>query len=422
MGHMDAMLNPWGWLVLGMLLLQLLLHGLLDWRHLRHVRRHSGAVPEAFANKVSLEEHRKAATYSIAKIRLSFVSNAYSALLLLLLTFGGGLQLLHDVLRLALSIDGMSLQLAFLGVLWAGLGILDLPLDWYRTFRLEQRFGFNRTTGKIFMGDLAKNVVLGALLGGAILLLTLFTANSGKWQHWLLLWLALVAFQVFLTWAWPTFIAPLFNKFRPLENQTLKLRIEELLKRNDFHSDGIYVMDGSARSAHGNAYFTGFGKSKRIVFFDTLIDSLDHEQIEAVLAHELGHFKCKHIRNRMIALAALSLVLMAALAWCLQSPWFYHGLGVQTMGAHTGLALFVLVLPVFMTFIQPVFSATSRRHEYEADDFAASQAPAAALQQALVKLYRDNANTLTPDPWYSRFHHSHPPPLARIDHLQKLGA
>ena len=419
MDYMDIMANSWTWLVLAMLALQLVAHGTLDWRNMRHIRAHRAAVPEAFAEKISLDEHRKAADYSTAKLKLSFFSNGYSALLLLLLTFAGGIQLLHNLLQQYLPLSGIPFQLAFLFALWAIVAMLGLPLEWYRTFRLEQHFGFNRMTGKLFITDLAKNAVLAVLVGLPLLSLVLFFAMLGGWQYWLLLWLTLIAFQVFMTWAWPAFIAPVFNTFKPLEDKTLQQRIEQLLSRNGFHSDGIYVMNGSARSAHGNAYFTGFGKSRRIVFFDTLMDNLNHEQIEAVLAHELGHFKCNHIRNRMIIMALLVLVITAMLAWCLQSEWFYHGVGVQTTQPHTGLALFVLVLPLFMTFMQPAFSAMSRRHEYEADDFAAAQTPAIALQQALIKLYRDNANTLTPDPWYSNFHHSHPPPLARLNHLQK---
>ncbi len=417
---MEIIVNPWGWLVLAVLALQLFTHGLLNWRHLRHIRHHSGTVPEPFAERISLDEHRKAATYSIAKVHFSYASQIYSTVLLLLFTFAGGMQLLHDTLQQHLQISGIWFQLAFLFSLWAIYTVLNIPWDWFHTFKLEQKFGFNRMTGKLFMADLLKNILLLIVMGVPILSIALFFANHGGWQYWLMLWLTLVALQVFLTWAWPTFIAPIFNKFRPLENEPLRLRIEQLLKRNGFHSDGIYVMDGSARSTHGNAYFTGFGAARRIVFFDTLLDSLDHDQIEAVLAHELGHFKCKHIRNRMIIMAMLSLAMIMLLAWCLQSPWFYQGLAVQTIEPHTGLALFMLVIPIFMTFIQPAFSAMSRRHEYEADDFAAKQTPVTALQQALVRLYRDNANTLTPDPWYSAFHHSHPPPLARIGNLQKL--
>jgi STE24 endopeptidase len=389
---------------------------LLCRRHILHVRKHRAAVPAAFSDRIPLAAHQKAADYTEAKVRLGMIELVAGMVLLLIWTLGGALQLLDDAWR--------NLQMSDL---WTGTGVilsfliitvaLDLPLSWYRTFSLEQRFGFNKATPGIFFTDVAKNMLLGFFIGAPILLLVLWIMdNAGAWW-WFYVWFTWFAFSIFMIGVYPTFIAPLFNKFRPLENPELKQRVENLLSRNGFTSKGIFVMDGSTRSTHGNAYFTGLGANKRIVFFDTLINELNPEEIEAVLAHELGHFKCNHIRKRMITLGLVFFAGLALLGWLIDMPWFYAGLGISQPSTYIALLLFTIIAPVFTFFLQPVFSHISRRHEFEADDFAAAQAQAGNLIQALVKLYRENANTLTPDPLFSAFHDSHPPAPIRIAHL-----
>jgi STE24 endopeptidase len=365
---------------------------------------------------VTLEAHRKAADYTLAKSKAGSIELLITTIILLIWTLGGGLDLLNQYWR------GLSLH-----PLWTGVGfmlsviiissLLDIPTSLYRTFVLEEKFGFNKTTAKVFWSDMAKNFFLTLAIGTPMLALILWLmANAGA-LWWFYVWLTWLVFSVFMMWFYPAFIAPLFNKFRPLENLDLRSRIEDLLKRNGFASQGIFVMDGSARSTHGNAYFTGMGSNKRIVFFDTLINDLTHEEIEAVLAHELGHFKLNHIKKRISIMALLFLAGFWLLGWLMDERWFYAGLGVETASTYMALTLFMMVIPVFTFFMQPLFSWYSRLHEFEADDFAAAQAHASALIHALVKLYRENANTLTPDPLYSAFHDSHPPAPIRIKHL-----
>jgi STE24 endopeptidase len=389
---------------------------LLTRRHIRNVRKHRTSVPAAFEGKIPLEAHQKAADYTEAKVRLNLYELIITTLVLLIWTLGGGLQLLDEAWR------GQGLPLLWTGTLmflsfFAITALLDLPMDYYRTFKLEQRFGFNKSTPKIFFTDLIKNMMLGLLIGTPMIVLILWTMDNAGSLWWLYVWLIWLAFSLFMMWAYPAFIAPLFNKFRPLENQALKQRIENLLSRNGFTSQGIFVMDGSTRSTHGNAYFTGLGANKRIVFFDTLIDELSPEEIEAVLAHELGHFKCNHIRKRIVTLGVVFFIGLALLGWLINMPWFYTGLGITEPSTYMALLLFIVIAPVFAFFLQPVFSWISRQHEFEADDFAAAQAQTENLIQALVKLYKENANTLTPDPVYSAFHDSHPPAPIRIKHL-----
>jgi len=389
---------------------------LLCRRHSLHVRKHRAAVPAAFSDRIPLAAHQKAADYTEAKVRLGLFELVAGMIMLLIWTLGGALQLLDDAWRNLQMSDlwtGMVVILSFLGIAF----ILDLPFSYYRTFSLEQRFGFNKSTPGIFFTDCAKNVLLGLLIGSPIVLLVLWIMdNAGAWW-WFYVWLTWLVFSIFMIGIYPTFIAPLFNKFRPLENPELKQRVEDLLNRNGFTSKGIFVMDGSTRSTHGNAYFTGLGANKRIVFFDTLINELSPEEIEAVLAHELGHFKCNHIRKRIITLGLVFFAGLALLGWLIDMPWFYAGLGIKLPSTYIALLLFAIIAPVFTFFLQPVFSHISRRHEFEADDFAAAQAQAGNLIQALVKLYRENANTLTPDPLFSAFHDSHPPASIRIAHL-----
>jgi len=389
---------------------------LLTKRHINHVKSHSNTVPEAFSDKISLESHQKAAKYTQAKVKTGLYEYLLSITFLLIWTLGGGLQLLDATWR--------STEMA---ELWTGVGfilstfiimsLLDLPISAYRTFGLEQRFGFNRSTPKIFITDLLKNAIVALVIGTPMIVLILWIMASTGNLWWLFVWITWLGFSLFMMWAYPAFIAPLFNKFRPLENQELRTRIENLLSRNGFTSNGIFVMDGSSRSTHGNAYFTGLGANKRIVFFDTLINELSIDEIEAVLAHELGHFKCNHIKKRIAVLGFVFFVGLALLGWLINESGFYTGLGVSQSSNYMALILFVMVSPVFTYFLQPLFSHISRKHEFEADDFAAAQAQTGNLIHALVKLYKENANTLTPDPMYSAFYDSHPPAPIRIAHL-----
>jgi len=409
-------MNAFSYLFLFVLILGIAVQRLLARRHIAHIRQHRDAVPDDFREQIPLDAHRKAADYTIAKVRLGQIDLMVGATLLLIWTLGGALQWLDNLW------NGLHLS-----TLWTGVGfilsvalissLLDIPLSLYRTFALEERFGFNKMTWKTYISDLLKNLMLSLLIGIPMIALVLWLMGNAGTLWWLYVWLTWLLFSLFMMWFYPAFIAPLFNKFRPLEDESLKQRIIDLLQRNGFTSQGIFVMDGSARSTHGNAYFTGLGGNKRIVFFDTLIGQLTPEEIEAVLAHELGHFKCNHIKKRIIVMAVVFLIGFAVLGWLIDKPWFYHGLGVSTMTDYMALTLFFMAAPVFLFFLQPVFAWLSRRHEFEADDFAANQAHSSNLINALVKLYRENANTLTPDPLYSAFHDSHPPAPIRIAHL-----
>jgi len=404
------------WVFLAFLALGVVVECFLVRRHVAHVRTHRDAVPEAFRDRVTLEEHRKAADYTAAKGRLALVEPIVGAALLLIWTLGGALDLLDGTWR-ALEWSGLRTGTAVIASLLIIGAILDLPLSLYRVFVLEQRFGFNRMTPRLFVTDLLKQFALFVVIGVPMIVLVLWIMEAAGTWWWLYAWATWLLFSLAMMWAYPALIAPLFNRFRPLEDHALRERIENLLRRNGFTSRGVFVMDGSARSTHGNAYFAGMGASKRIVFFDTLIGQLSHEEIEAVLAHELGHFKHHHIRKRIAAMALVMLAGFALLGWLIDQPWFYAGLGVSIPSAYMGLLLFVMVSPAFTFLLQPAFAWLSRRHEFEADDFAAAQAQAGHLIRALVKLYRENANTLTPDPLYSAFHYSHPPAPVRIAHL-----
>jgi STE24 endopeptidase len=385
-------------------------------RHIQHVSKHRQRVPEPFIDKISLDEHQKAADYTRAKGRIGLLEISFSTLILLVWTLGGGLQLLDSIWRNFNQpeiITGVGFILTFILI---G-SVIDMPFSIYRTFKLEQRFGFNKTTLSTFIIDIVKNTAVMTVIGLPLLSLILWIMQSAGELWWLYVWITWLSFSLLMMWTYPAFIAPLFNKFRELEEGEIKQKIEALLVRNGFTSSGIFVMDGSSRSTHGNAYFTGLGAHKRIVFFDTLIDELSGNEIEAVLAHELGHFKCHHIRKRIVMMAAIFFAGFALLGWLINLPWFYIGLGVSDASTYMALILFLLATPAFTLFLQPLFSQMSRKHEFEADDFAAAQARPADLIQALVKLYKENANTLTPDPLYSAFHDSHPPAPIRIAHL-----
>jgi len=393
-------------------------------RQVRHVARHRAAVPAAFAGKVPLSAHQRAADYTIARVRLGLAELVLGTVVLLGFTLFGGLQWLHEQLASLLPDAVFARQLLLLACVAAISGVIDLPLAWYRQFRLEQRFGFNRMTLRLWIADLAKGALVGAALGlplaGAALWLM---RSAGDWW-WLWVWLVWMAFNLFVLVLYPTVIAPMFNKFDPLPDGPLRRRVEALLARCGFASRGLFVMDGSRRSAHGNAYFTGLGRSKRIVFFDTLLTRLDAGEVEAVLAHELGHFKRRHVAKRIAVTFAISLGVLWLLGHLAREPWFYQGLGVTVAGDSEALALllFFLVLPSFLFPLHPIASLVSRRHEFEADAFAADEANAGDLAAALVKLYEDNAATLTPDPIHSAFYDSHPPAAQRIGRLERLGA
>lgn len=388
----------------------------LNRRQLRHIARNRAAVPAAFADRISLEAHQKAADYTSARVNLGQIELFYSTVILLLWTLGGGLDILDQLWGHTLS-NPLWHGVAFIISMLIIGSLLDLPFSIYRTFVLENRFGFNRTKPGLFVADLLKGIGLTVLIGAPLLWVVLWLMNSAGSFWWIYVWAVWTGFSLLMMFIYPTWIAPLFNKFVLLEDTSLRDRIEQLLTRCGFTSKGIYVMDGSRRSSHGNAYFTGLGDNKRIVFFDTLLKSLRAEEIEAVLAHELGHFKRKHIRKQLIAMTILSFVSLGILGILIQQDWFFHGLGVSTPSTYTALVLFMLLLSVLGVYFQPLFSYFSRRHEFEADDFAASQSDARDLIRALVKLYEENANTLTPDPLYSAFHDSHPPAPVRIAHL-----
>jgi len=387
-------------------------------RHVSHVRAHRGRVPEAFADAISLDSHQKAADYTCARTRLAMAGVAFDAAVLLALTFGGALQWLHEASAAWLP-EGIGRGLLLLVLVAALMTALDLPFGLYRTFVVETRFGFNKMTPALYFLDLAKSVALAAAFGLPLAAIVLWLMAGAGEYWWLYAWLTWVAFNAFMVAVYPTWIAPLFNRFSPMQDPELKERVERLMARCGFRVKGLMVMDGSRRSTHGNAYFTGLGISKRIVFFDTLLQRLSPGEVEAVLAHELGHFKLRHVVKRMAWLAAASLATLWVLGWIMQQPWFYHGLNVQAPSTAMALILFAIVLPQFTFLLQPLGALLSRRHEFEADRYAAEHASARDLVSALTKLYRDNAATLTPDPLHSVFYDSHPPAVARIARLQK---
>ena len=389
-------------------------------RQIRFVAGHREQVPSQFAGTIALTAHQRAADYTVERTRLTMIEIVVSAAVLIGLTLLGGVQALDLGISDWLG-RGYIGQIALVAAVIAITSAIDLPFDYYRQFVVEQRFGFNRMSKGIFFVDRIKGVLLGAAFGLPLLFVVLWLMNQAGSLWWLWTWIVWVAFQMLVLVLYPSFIAPLFNKFEPLKDEALKSRIEALMQRCGFAAKGLFVMDGSRRSAHGNAYFTGFGTAKRIVFFDTLLARLSGSEIEAVLAHELGHFKRRHVIKRMLVTFAISLAMLALLGWLTQCVWFYEGLGVRPslIGGNSGLALvlFFLALPVFLFFVTPLGSLSSRKHEFEADAFAATQTDAQDLVNALVKLYEDNASTLTPDPLYTAFYYSHPPASQRIDRL-----
>ena len=407
-------------LFLGALFLSLLIEVWLNIKNQFHIAKHRNDVPSDFSEVVSLEAHQKAADYSRAKLQLSRLGLFYDVAIIWLMTLGGGFQEIYN----SWAQSGLSTEwqeVAFLiSALWI-ISVLHLPFAIMSTFKIEEEFGFNKTTPMKFVSDLIKQWALILALGlplawVVISIMTSFINDA--W--WLYTWIVWMAFQLIIMWAYPKWIAPIFNKFTPLEDEAMKARITNLLERTGFESNGIFVMDGSSRSGHGNAYFTGFGKNKRIVFFDTLLEKLTPEEVEAVLAHELGHFKHGHIKKHLIEGTVLSLAGLALLGWLIQLPEFYNGLGLTSQSPAIALLLFMTAVPVMFFFMGPISAMKSRKHEFEADAFAAEHVGAEHLISALLKMYRDNASTLTPDPTFSAYHDSHPPAKIRIDHLKSL--
>lgn len=417
-------MNTFSYLFLAAVACYLAFSWWLKHRHIKHVSTNRDQVPEMFRDDISLPEHQKAADYTVAKSNLAIWQMIYGTGILLMWTFGGGLQYLDT----ALSTMNM-------GTVWGGvttmvsyfiLGtILYLPFSVYSIFTIEEKFGFNRMTPKLFIGDLIKQTILGIVIMVPLfwIILKLMSAAGQLW--WLYVWLVVMGFLFLTMWAYPTIIAPMFNKFKPLDNEELKNRIDTLLEQCGFKSNGVFVMDGSKRSSHGNAYFGGIGNSKRVVFFDTLLKQLEPDEMEAVLAHELGHFRLKHVTKQLIQSSLFFLAMLAVLGWMIDKSWFYAGLNASaSSGPHIALLLYIMIVPVFTFLLDPLLSWVSRKHEFEADNFAAEKRNAAMLISALVKLNRENASTLTPDPLHSMIYDSHPPAMIRINNLlnaQKSG-
>jgi STE24 endopeptidase len=389
----------------------------LEWRHIKHVRAFRDRVPAAFSERITPTAHQKAADYTCAKTRLRMVSIAVDAMIVLALTFGGLLQLLQNISGEWMS-GGILGGLLLIVLVMVLLTVLETPFSYYRVFSIEERFGFNRMTPALFFADMAKSALLAAAFGLPLAAVVLWLMKQAGPYWWIYVWIVWVVFNTFVLMIYPTWIAPLFNKFSPMEDPEIRERVEHLLARCGFRVKGLVVMDGSRRSVHGNAYFTGFGTAKRIVFFDTLLAALDPPEVEAVLAHELGHFKLHHVLKRMIWLFLTSLVFLALLGYVIGEGWFYAGLNVATPSTAVALILFFIVAPHFSFVLQPLAAMYSRKHEFEADQYAVSKASARDLIAALIKLYKDNASTLTPDPLHSAFYDSHPPAVVRIARLQ----
>jgi len=391
----------------------------LNFRQDRAIKISFNEVPENFKDTITLEDHQKAGRYTQAKLLVNHFEIIFSTVVLLIWTLGGAMNWL-DIFWDERILDPIWLGTVFILSIMLIASIIDLPFSIYRNFILEERFGFNRMTIKTFTGDLIKELILTLVLGIPLIYTILYLMNMSAigdyW--WIYVWAILSLFTITMMWIYPTFIAPIFNKFKPLENNSLRNRIDNLLDRTGFGSDGIFIMDGSKRSSHGNAYFTGIGKNKRIVFFDTLLKGMEDKEIEAILAHELGHFHHKHVRQRIVSSFIFSLLSLALLGYLIKQGWFFHGLGISEPSAHTALVLFSLTLPVFSFFVTPISNLISRKQEFQADAFAASHTDANDLVSSLTKLYRENSSTLSPDKFYSAFHDSHPSAILRIARLQ----
>jgi STE24 endopeptidase len=389
----------------------------LSIRQKSFVLNHRATVPEAFKATVALDAHQKAADYTVEKGKLGDIDSVIGIIFLLLLTLGGGISMAFNYWS-TFDLSPMLADLAAVATIFLVMTLFEIPTSLYSTFVIEEKFGFNKSNLAQFFKDQGISLALVMIIGMPILALLIWVMDSIGSLWWLYAWAILMSISLLMSWLFPTIIAPLFNKFTPMEDGTLKDRIQNLLQRCGFSSNGIYIMDGSKRSGHGNAYFTGIGNNKRIVFYDTLIDSLDDEELEAVLAHELGHFKCKHVTKMLIASSITTLCSFAVLGWLITQDWFFSGLGVDTHSNAAALLLFMLVSPVFTIFMQPISAYFQRKFEFEADDFASQNAKPSKMISGLVKLYEENASTLTPDPLYSAFHYSHPPAAIRIAHLE----
>ena len=413
-----AMLSAFSWIFLAVLAAATATRWWLAQRQISHVRSHRDAVPGTFAETIPLEAHQKAADYTVAKARLGMVDTAISAALTLLLTLGGLIQRISDLWGAWLEPGSVLHGAALLLTVFLVQALVGLPTSLYGTFVIEERFGFNRMTLRLYLADLAKHTLVGLALGVPLLIVVLWLMGRAGEYWWLYVWAVWVGFSLLMMMVYPKFILPLFNKFTPIGEGELRSRIAALLERTGFKSTGLFVMDGSRRSSHGNAFFTGFGAAKRIVLFDTLVNRLQPPEVEAVLAHELGHYKLHHIAKGMALTAGVSFAVLFLLGQLADKDWFYQGLGVATPGNAAALALFFLVLPEFLFFLHPLTSLYSRKREFEADQYATSHASPAELVTALVKLYKDNAATLTPDPLHSAFYDSHPPAAIRIARLR----
>ncbi|MDA9211146.1 M48 family metallopeptidase [Methylophilaceae bacterium] len=387
-------------------------------RHIAHIDKNKIKVPNAFSETISLSDHRKAADYTISKSRIGIIDLFIQAIFLYLLTIGGGINMLTNLFSNVIINELIIGTMVIISVMFIS-SLVDLPLSIYKIFKIDEKFGFNRMTAKIFISDLFKQSVLALVIGIPLLLLSLWIISNLGNLWWLWLWIFISIFNFSMLTIYPTYIAPFFNEFLPLKDTKLKLKIEKLLLKCGFKSGGLFVMNGSLRSNHGNAYFTGFGNSKRIVFFDTLLEKLSHKEIEAVLAHELGHFHHNHVKKRIILMFIVSLVGLYILGILKDSSWFYESLGVIQSDAN-GLLLFLMVSPLFIFFIRPVMAYYSRKNEFEADEYACKYSNSKDLKHSLIKLYRDNASTLTPDPLHSNFYDSHPPALERINAINKI--
>jgi STE24 endopeptidase len=386
-------------------------------RQKNFVLEHRDAVPDAFKDSVSLEAHQKAADYTVEKGKLGDIDSVTGVVFLLILTLGGAINFSFYFWS-SFELSPMISDLAAVASVFIIMTLFEIPSSLYQTFVIEEKYGFNKSTHTQFFKDQAISLALLIVIGMPIMALILWVMDSVGSLWWLYAWAILMAISLLMSWLFPTVIAPLFNDFTPMEDGSLKTRIQGLLTRCGFNSDGIFIMDGSKRSGHGNAYFTGMGNNKRIVFYDTLVDSLNEEELEAVLAHELGHFKCKHTRKMLISSSIITLISFAILGWLINQDWFFSGLGVDTHSNAAALLLFMLVSPVFTTFMTPISAYFQRKFEFEADSFAIENADGSKLISGLVKLYEENASTLTPDPLYSAFHYSHPPAAIRIAHIQ----
>jgi len=394
------------------------LHFWLSARQKSYVAAHREQVPPAFQERVTLAAHQKAADYTIEKSKLGDFDSIVGIVFLLALTLGGGISLVFEFWS-TFELSPMVADLLAMANIFLLMTVVEIPFSLYQTFVIEEKYGFNKNTLAQFIKDQLLSIALTLGLGGPILALILWVMTSIGSLWWLYAWAILLSFSLLMSWLFPTLIAPLFNKFTPMQDGSLKNRIQNLLQRCGFNSNGIFIMDGSRRSGHGNAYFTGLGNNKRIVFFDTLVESLDEEELEAVLAHELGHFKCKHVIKMLAASSVMTLVSFALLGWLIGQNWFFEGLGVSTQSNAAALLLFMLVSPVFTTFMQPISAYFQRKFEFEADEFATRHAQGRKMISGLVKLYEENASTLTPDPLYSAFHYSHPPAAIRIAHIEQ---